>query len=242
MNTKQHNWTEEEEKLNQESIIQRATRQSVCEVLNQLIQHLNLMYHEGMESLAVSNTRERRSLQWKHLNWRFPGKAEYRCVTTTIKQQEVLLKHMYRQGKDTFLHELLIRLLRNLWKYIQMSNFNRMGSLSMHHEGERMLFPSQAERGEPDTLLQHLKTLVYLFNEAMPGRNTQESMYDEEGIPFLLQIEGHERDTLQQHVKKLLHLLKIAMPGCSPQGSHRTRGNEDNIFQECGSCYAHQEL
>lgn len=56
MNTKQHNWTEEEEKLNEESIIQRATRQFVCEVLNQLIQHFNLMYHKGMESLAVRDS------------------------------------------------------------------------------------------------------------------------------------------------------------------------------------------
>ena len=39
--------------LNQESIVQRATHQSLCRVLNQLIKHFNSIYHEGIESLVV---------------------------------------------------------------------------------------------------------------------------------------------------------------------------------------------
>lgn len=39
--------------LNQESIVQRVTHQSLCGVLNQLIKHFNFIYHEGIESLVV---------------------------------------------------------------------------------------------------------------------------------------------------------------------------------------------
>lgn len=39
--------------LNQESIVQRATHQSLCGLLNQLIKHFNFIYHEGIESLVV---------------------------------------------------------------------------------------------------------------------------------------------------------------------------------------------
>lgn len=40
----------------------------------------------------------------------------------------VFLQQEYREGKDTFLNELLVRLLRHLWKYIKMSNFTSMES------------------------------------------------------------------------------------------------------------------
>ena len=37
------------------------------------------------------------------------------------------LQHMYREGEDTSQQELLVQLLRKIWKYLQLSNFTRMG-------------------------------------------------------------------------------------------------------------------
>lgn len=172
-----NNWPDEDKELNQESIVQRATHQSLCRVLNQLIKHFNFIYHEGIESLVVSHSQEGKNLQWKHLNWRFPGEAEFKWVTTTLKQQEELLQHEYREGKYTFLHELLVRLLRHLWKYIKMSNFTSMESPSIYHREERIPFPWQIEGRERETLQQHVKKLVHLLKIAMPGCSTQDSQH-----------------------------------------------------------------
>lgn len=79
-----------------------------------------------MESLTTRQNKEIRNQTLKTLNWEYPDEAEYTCITKTLEQQKELLKHMYREEEDISQQELLLQLLRKIWKYIQLSNFSRM--------------------------------------------------------------------------------------------------------------------
>lgn len=180
----QRNRKRETQELSQGNIIQRAVHQSLCELLISLISYFNFIYQQRMESLLTSHPQKNK--RWKTLNWKSPGEAEYTCITETLKEQKELLKHEYREGKDTSLHELLIRLLRNLWKYVQLFNFRRMGeSSSMYHQEEWTRFASQNKCDELDTFKQHVHKLLYFLKKAMAGWTTQGldlSRYQEDDV------------------------------------------------------------
>lgn len=79
-----------------------------------------------MESLTTRQNKEIRNQTLKTPNWEYPDEAEYTYITKTLEQQKELLKHMYREEEDISQQELLVQLLRKIWKYIQLSNFSRM--------------------------------------------------------------------------------------------------------------------
>lgn len=120
----QTTWKPENKKLNKGN--NWALLREVCELINPEVSYLNLNYQKRMESLTTRQNKEIRNQTLKTLNWEYRDEAEYTCITKTLEQQKELLKHMYREEEDISQQELLVQLLRKIWKYIRLSNFSRM--------------------------------------------------------------------------------------------------------------------
>ncbi|RMX42670.1 hypothetical protein pdam_00011841 [Pocillopora damicornis] len=111
---------------------------------------------------------------WGAISEEYPGGAEYTCITRTLEKQKELLQHMYRQGEDTSQKELLVQLLRKIWKYIQLSKFTRMGlSSSLHHQDEWKLFVLPNKGDESDTFQQQVEKLLSFLKNEMAEYDTQ---------------------------------------------------------------------
>lgn len=152
----------------------RALRHAVSELINPVVSYLNLNYQKRTESLTKRQTKEVRNQIWKTLNWEYPGEDEYKCITKTLKQQKELLKQMCREEEDTTQQELLIQLLRKIWKCIQLFNFPRMGlfpSLYQHDEWRPFVLPNKGD--ESDTFQKQVETLLSFLKKEMAECNTQ---------------------------------------------------------------------
>lgn len=175
----------------------RVLLHSLRELTSPIINHLNLIYEQRRESLTTRQPTEESKQLWKTLNWEYPGGAEYTCITKSLEKQKELLQHMYREGEDTSQQELLVQLLRKIWKYLQLSNFTRMGlSSSLHHQDEWKLFVLPNKGDESDTFQQQVeKLLSFLKNEMTEydtqvldhSRNNEESLLQELSSSYIHQ-------------------------------------------------------
>lgn len=165
-------WQPEKKELKQGNI--RALLHAVSELINPVISYLNLDYQKRMESLTKRQSKKVRNQPWKTLNWEYPSKAEYECITKTLKQQKELLKQMCREEVDTSRQDLLIQLLCKIWKYIQLSNFPKMGlSPSLYHQDEWRPFVLPNKGDEKDIFQKQVETLLSFLKKEMAECNTQ---------------------------------------------------------------------
>lgn len=173
MATSQRTWQPENQEPNHGNT--RVLRYSLCKLISAIVSHLNhLTSEQRMESLTTRQPTEESKQLWKTLNWEYPGGAEYTCITRTLEKQKELLQHMYRQGEDTSQKELLVQLLRKIWKYIQLSKFTRMGlSSSLHHQDEWKLFVLPNKGDESDTFQQQVEKLLSFLKNEMAEYDTQ---------------------------------------------------------------------
>lgn len=96
---------------------------------------------------------------------------------------------MCREEEDTSQQVLLIQLLRKIWKYIQLSNFPKMGlSPSLYHQDEWRPFVLPNKEDENDTFQKQVETLLSFFKKEMAecnihvldhSRNKKESLLQE---------------------------------------------------------------
>lgn len=172
MATSRRTWQPEYQKSNQGN--KKALPHSLCKLISVIISNLNLIYEQRMESLTTRQPTEESKQLWKILNWEYPGEAEYTSITETLEKQKQLLQRMYREGEDTSRQELLVQLLRKIWKYIQLSNFTRVGlSSSLHHQDEWKLFVLPNKKDENYTHQQQVEKLISFLKNEMAEYDTQ---------------------------------------------------------------------
>lgn len=169
--------------ISQETIV--TVHKSLCELISSLMNCFKMTHQERLEPLAARLNQEHED-NWKRLNLENPGKEEYKAVTKILKTQTELLQQNFNQGRDAS-RQLLMALLRSLWKYFVFNSQRRpaltpnFASLNSDSECEEFLqailrLSTNLQRNTLETALeQDLKMIIHHLKESKAVWRTQDS-------------------------------------------------------------------